>query len=692
MKIKYYFYMAMAALVMTNCSQEEELQDIQQDLHTLTATIEGGSSRSAVTDGGIFWWTSGDAISVWNGSSYQQCTYSGTGNNFGNAPSQMSGYAIYPHGSHPTYSGSGLPKVNMESSYTYGSTNAIMLAKVQNGSKNLAFNHLGGLMRFTIKDIPTNATSFTFTANTGITGNFQVLEENGKNFIETAAATSSNKTVTITFSDNQSERTFYVPLPVGEYNGFTIAIGDKKYVSTAKNTIKRRTLLLMPIFTYTDTGLVKGKSSIKLEKNAEQEMNVDGNESLLIETPTSSTDTKLNLNYTPETNNSTLNISDGQTGPSKESKAKVVVKVSNNKEVSELNIDAPTLTVELASGTYDEITAKTATQTLIIKKGVTVKNLKVIGGEVVVENGANVQSRTELRVLTFEDKDAKFSSYELEYGNYWTIEKWSDLIDDPQYGGPLTYGDSYASTGMGDAMYYWYDENNTELSHMFPDNYSFCFAGGGHAISNYWGPGYTDEDRNKHVAKYYGQDYVDQFAGKPGADAALGWFSVQMMVPIKPHSGENFAVHYGYKDFFSFIENLPEIRFEDGEARVIDHMYVTNTNYTLNQLVYGVKSEEGNTFGGNWTGLNEDAWLKIVAQGFDDVDADAYTDPISEVEFYLVQGENVVTDWQKWDLSELGKVAKVRFNFEYSEDMGGNYGFTLPAYFAYDDIAVRFEK
>jgi hypothetical protein len=106
----------------------------------------------------------------------------------------------------------------------------------------------------------------------------------------------------------------------------------------------------------------------------------------------------------------------------------------------------------------------------------------------------------------------------------------------------------------------------------------------------------------------------------------------------------------------------------------------------------GVKSEAGNSFGGNWTGLNENAWLKIVAQGFDDVDADASAEPVSEVEFYLVQGEDVVLDWQKWDLSELGAVAKVRFNFAYSEEMGGKYGFTIPGYFAYDDVAVRFEK
>ena len=292
----------------------------------------------------------------------------------------------------------------------------------------------------------------------------------------------------------------------------------------------------------------------------------------------------------------------------------------------------------------------------------------------------------ELRVLTFEDEDAQFSEYTLDYADDWagrTITTWSDLIDDPQYGGPLTYAD-YMS-----AEYHWYDEGNTELAHTFPDNYAYCFWGGGHAISNYWGAGWSDEDRDTHIAKYYGEDYVAEYAGN---DAMLGWFNLQMMVPVQPHSGDNFAVHYGYKDFFTYIENLPELRFEDGEMHVIDHMYVTNTNYTLNQLYNGVKSEAGNSFGGNWEGLTEDAWLKIVAYGFDDVDADAYAEPISEVEFYLVQGENVVTDWQKWDLSALGEVAKVRFNFLYSDEMGGKYGFTIPGYFAYDDVAVRFPK
>ena len=288
----------------------------------------------------------------------------------------------------------------------------------------------------------------------------------------------------------------------------------------------------------------------------------------------------------------------------------------------------------------------------------------------------------ELRVLTFEDADAMFEPYTLDYAGV-DIATWSDLIDSPQYGGPLTYGD-YMS-----AMYTWWDENNTELMHIFPDNYAYCFWGGGHAISNYWGEGYSDEDRDRLIAKYYGEDYVMENAGN---DQMLGWFNLQMMIPVQAHSGDNFCVHYGYKDFFSYVENLPELSFADGEARVIDHMWVTNTNYTLNQLYNGVKSEAGNSFGGNWEGLTESAWLKIVAQGFDDVDADAYAEPTGEVEFYLVNGMNVVTDWQKWDLSQLGEVAKVRFNFLYSDEMGGRYGFTIPGYFAYDDVAVRFDK
>ncbi len=54
--------------------------------------------------------------------------------------------------------------------------------------------------------------------------------------------------------------------------------------------------------------------------------------------------------------------------------------------------------------------------------------------------------------------------------------------------------------------------------------------------------------------------------------------------------------------------------------------------------------------------------------------------------------DSVVTTWQKWDLSVLGEVVSVAFNIVGSADLYGDWGLNAPAYFAYDDIAVRFDK
>ena len=309
-------------------------------------------------------------------------------------------------------------------------------------------------------------------------------EENGANVIKATSVSNSNNTVTITFeagSLTNGKGTFYIPLPTGTYTGFTIAIGDQQYESSATNTIKRRSLLLMPTFTCDGTKLVKGDNSVALENTTtEQNMNISGDEDLVIETPSGDdANATLNLNYTPETN-STLNISDGQTGSPTESEAKVVINVENDNKVSELNIDAPTLTVELASGEYGTVTAKTATNTLIIKEGVKIDKLIVVGGSVQVEDEKSITSKTELRVLTFEDADAKFEAYNLDYGDYWEITQWSDLIDSQQQDGDLLYG-----TGDYYTPYWWWDENNTDIIHYCSES---TFAGGGHAISNYQEP------------------------------------------------------------------------------------------------------------------------------------------------------------------------------------------------------------
>lgn len=261
------------------------------------------------------------------------------------------------------------------------------------------------------------------------------------------------------------------------------------------------------------------------------------------------------------------------------------------------------------------------------------------------ETGGEDKPAYELRTLSFEDVDAKFTGYTL-YGGA-EINTWSDLIDDMQYGGSLTYTDYVTD------VYYWYDEGNTELFHSFTTPY----WGGGHVISNY---------------------IIEDYATLP--EGHYGWYELQMANPIGGHNGStNFAVHNGYVDFFNsqiYAASLQTLEFADGVERVVDHMYVTNTDYVLNSLTYG---------DGFNSPATESTYVKVVAYGYN-----ANDEETGSVEFALCENGVIVTEWVKWDLSSLGKVAKVAFNFSASEDQIGSYGMNCPAYFAYDDVAVQF--
>lgn len=262
-------------------------------------------------------------------------------------------------------------------------------------------------------------------------------------------------------------------------------------------------------------------------------------------------------------------------------------------------------------------------------------------------NVALIAEDYELRTLTFEDADAQFIPYTLDYANR-IISTWSDLVDNAQYNGTLTY--------TADGVYKWSDEGNTLLTHSFTTPY----WGGGHAISNFTNPGYAPEDLPTEV---------------------WGWYELQFATLVGGNNGsKNFCVHNGHiDDYNSAYTTYQTITFADGKARVIDHIYVSNICYVLNSLVYG-------------DGFNPPATdsttLHIVAIGHN-----ANGNEISRTTFALCQGrDSVVTTWQKWDLSVLGEVVSVAFNLVGSADLYGDWGLNAPAYFAYDDIAVRFDK
>ena len=241
----------------------------------------------------------------------------------------------------------------------------------------------------------------------------------------------------------------------------------------------------------------------------------------------------------------------------------------------------------------------------------------------------------EIRVLTFEDADYKGGD------NLVGERNWSSLVD-LEYEGPLLYP-------TDNTLYRWADDNNTFLASEFPNNYGdYKFWGGGEALSHYTLTDYTQSTF---------QQQLSLACIHP--DTGFGG-----------HEGSrNFCVHNGFVNG----NTASGLRFSDGKARIVDHLWVVNTAYVLNNALIGDNFNPA---------FGDEDFLKIVATG---CAADGRT---ATAEFTLIEGRKAVTEWTRWDLSQLGAVVKIEFDMQGSKN--NEYGLSTPAYFAYDDIAVRF--
>ena len=88
----------------------------------------------------------------------------------------------------------------------------------------------------------------------------------------------------------------------------------------------------------------------------------------------------------------------------------------------------------------------------------------------------------------------------------------------------------------------------------------------------------------------------------------------------------------------------------------------------------------GDTFAHKFT---ENDYLKITFTGY------TYDEDLEEVEgnsvdYYLAKDGKIVNDWQKVDLSSLGKVSIIRMEME-STDVSSGF-FNTPTYFAMDNF------
>ncbi|MGN0234550.1 MAG: DUF4465 domain-containing protein [Bacteroidaceae bacterium] len=205
---------------------------------------------------------------------------------------------------------------------------------------------------------------------------------------------------------------------------------------------------------------------------------------------------------------------------------------------------------------------------------------------------------------------------------------FSALVDNPQYGGPLLYGELSSN-------YRWTDPT-TQLSGGMTNKWGgmYGFSEGGVAISNY-----IDEKTDSL------HSFVDQLA-----------------IPVS-NGSRNFAVVYDEATIF----------FADEVAREVKSIDLIGTTYMLSVAKLGDGYARALT-------LSND-YFNVLIEGFDG-EKSTGTLTVS-----VCAAGGFMDKWYTCNLSSLGKVTSLKFTMDGSDK--GVYGLNTPAYVAMDNVVIK---
>lgn len=262
------FYIAVISAVLSSCAKEIELSPIENATNTSEFNKENvviyGSVKPATkttVDGtGIYSWQASETIAVVEqdmtdseGTSFSLSdastgAFTGTktaGKNLVfavspaaalSAATEYGGLVEYTLTLPTTYSG-----------YVAGTTNEVMVGIPDNDytgeGYKFVFSHATALLKFTYANVPYGTKKFKLTTPENITGSWVVDATTGVSLSQSGA---SAKTVTITLASTVESvgqtMSFYVPVPAGNYSGFSIELQDAAG-NTLSGTNKSKTSL-----------------------------------------------------------------------------------------------------------------------------------------------------------------------------------------------------------------------------------------------------------------------------------------------------------------------------------------------------------------------------------------------------------------------------------------------------------------
>ena len=204
------------------------------------------------------------------------------------------------------------------------------------------------------------------------------------------------------------------------------------------------------------------------------------------------------------------------------------------------------------------------------------------------------------------------------------------LIDAPQYGGQLLYGENAKNYSWTDAA--------TQLCGFMSNTWggTYGFAEGGSAISN----------------------YIDANINEPRD------YNIQLAVPFSN----------GSKNFVVVFDNSSLI-FADKQARVIKSMDVIGTTYALAVC----KNGDGNDYAKALTQKGD--FYDVIVTGF------KAGEKTGDVTISIAKDGGFLTDWFKADMTPLGAVDSLAFSMDGSDK--SNWGIKTPKYFAFDNVVIK---
>ena len=265
---KIYQLLALITLLVSGCSQDEQIKNQDSSSNSLiyTASFEGSESRTYLNEDGYLRWTADDQISIFGANTYnQQYKFTGeTGANSGTfekvTVSYPTGtdlnhhYALYPYNSQTTISETGVITATIPADQTYAvnsfglGDNTMVAVTKDEDDTFLKFKNVGGYLELKLygDDVTVKSIKLEGNSDEKLAGNATITSIYGQD-PTISMANDATKTITMDCGDSgiqlgttaETATTFLLVVPPTTFvSGFTITVTDINGGEFTKSTSK----------------------------------------------------------------------------------------------------------------------------------------------------------------------------------------------------------------------------------------------------------------------------------------------------------------------------------------------------------------------------------------------------------------------------------------------------------------------